>query len=119
MPILCYILVIVYIGKTILRTSQTIDNDAGDPEEEDDLDGDRLHQHLSSSTPDIHSLEQHDQRDSGVSDETDVVQKFIKCAKSVCLVVEDFTPNHDEPSCIPLRVRAVSRHKILGIELQN
>ena len=90
-------------GKTILHKQNT-DNDAGDMEDEEDTPGERLHHHLSSSTPDIHTIDQCDQRDSGVSDETDVVQKLIKCAKLVGRVIKDFSPNHDTPSSIPLRV---------------
>ena len=71
---------------------------------DDEDEGERLHNHLSSSTPDIHTIDKHEQRDSGVSDDSDVIQRFVRGAKSVCRVVEDFTPPPDQPSCIPLRV---------------
>lgn len=74
--------------------------------EDDDDSGvsERLHQHLSSSTPDIHKIDQQNQRDSGVSDDLYTVQKMIKSAKSHCQVIKDFTPGYNEESCIPLRV---------------
>lgn len=91
-----------FVGNTILQKEST-DTEAGDVDEEDD-DGisDRLHQHFSSSTPDIHTVHV-DQRDSGVCDDT-YVQKLTKGAKSVCRVVKDFIPEYGEPSCITLRV---------------
>lgn len=66
--------------------------------------GERLHQHLSNSTPDIHKLDQQNQSDSGVSDDSDAIQRMIKSAKSHCQVIRDFTPSNNESSCIPLRV---------------
>ena len=93
-------LIFVRAGKTILR-SQNTDNEVGDMENED---GERLHQHLSSSTPDMHTIDKQEQRDSGVSDDSDVVQRFVRGAKFTCRVVEDYIPGQDQPSCIPLRV---------------
>ena len=96
-----------YPAKTVLR-SRTTDVEGGDLEDDDEEGEERLHQHLSNSTPDIHTIhtavDKQEQRDSGVSDDSDIVQKFVRGAKFVCRVVEDFTPSHDQPSCIPLRV---------------
>lgn len=92
-------------GKTIC--SQTTDIEGGDLEDDEETE-ERLHQHMSNSTPDIHTIhtdmDKQEQRDSGVSDDSDIVQKFVKGAKFICQAVEDFTPSHDQPSCIPLRV---------------
>ena len=101
---------VVYVSpaKTILRGKTT---DEG--EELDDEEGpveDRLHQHFSSSTPDIHTLNLQGRggdRDSGVSEESDTVQKMIRAAKSVCRVMADFTPEQNDPSFIPLKVSCV------------
>lgn len=84
----------------------TADNKGGDVgEEEDNGISNRLHHRRSSSTPDIHAhlIDQQDQQDSEVCDNTSA-QKLVKGAKSVCRVVKDFTPEDGDPSCIPLRV---------------
>lgn len=96
----------VHAAKTILH-SQTTDLEGVDLDDEDEEGEGKLRPHLSSSTPDIHTIHTIDKqegRDSGVSDDSDIVQKFVRGAKFVCRVVEDFTPTHDQPSCIPLRV---------------
>ena len=51
-------LISVRAGKTILR-SQNTDIEVDDMENED---GERLHQHLSSSTPDMHTIDKQEQR---------------------------------------------------------
>ena len=97
-------------GKTIVH-SQTTDVESVDVDEEDEEGEGQLRPHLSSSTPDIHTIHTTDKqegRDSGLSDDSDVVQKFVRGAKFVCRVIEDFIPTNDQPSCIPLRVS--SRH---------
>ena len=99
----CTSLLVHYAGETVLHKQNTV-NVAHDTEDEEDIAGERLHQHLSNSTPDIHTVHQYDQRNNGGSDETGVVQKLIKSAMSVCRVIKDFTPSHDAPSTIPLRV---------------
>ena len=87
--------------------SQTTDVEGVDVDEEDEEGEGKLRPHLSSSTPDIHTIHTTDKqegRDSGLSDDSDIVQKFVRGAKFVCRVVEDFTPTNNQPSCIPLRV---------------
>ena len=92
------------LGKTILR-GKTTDNEVEELDDEEGPVEDRLHQHFSSSTPDIHSLHlPGGNRDSGVSEESDTVQKMIQAAKSVCRVMVDFAPQKNDPSCIPLKV---------------
>ena len=91
-------------GKTIVR-GKTTDNEGEELDNEEEPVEDRLHQHFSSSTPDIHSLHlPGGNRDSGVSEESDAVQKMIRAAKSVCRVLVEFTPEQNDPSCIPLKV---------------
>jgi hypothetical protein len=100
-------------GKTIVH-SQTTDVEGVDDEEEEEEEGEgKLRPHLSSSTPDIHTIDTTDKqegRDSGLSDDSDIVQKFVRGAKYVCRVIEDFTPSNEQPSCIPLRVSRIPYH---------
>ena len=103
-------------GKKILRL-QTTDVEGVDLDDEDEEgEEDKLRSHLSSSTPNINNIhtaaDKQESRDSGVSDDSDIVQKFVRGAKFVCRVIEDFTPTHDQPSCSPLRVswKTISYH---------
>ena len=91
-------------AKTMVRGKTTDIEGGGELDEEEDQAEDRLHGHFSSSTPDIHSLNLGGNRDSGVCDEGDTVQKMVRAAQSVCRVVVDFSPDQHDQSCIPLKV---------------